>query len=70
MQKIINLMAITAFVSVGTMVAAGGLLYANRDKVIENVQDRVKEQVVSAVAEAIPTPEVPSLGGTEPNLPF
>ena len=70
MQKIINGIAIASGVISLTVVGAGGVVYFNKDAIIENVKSKVMESVMHSIGggitNAIPDstgPAIPDFGG-------
>ena len=74
MQKIINGIAILSGVISLTIVGSGVFIYLQKDAIIDNVKENIKEQVLGGVTDALPSivgesmPELPSSTGVA--LPF
>ena len=59
MQKVLNVLTVISFGAVTIATAAGVYVYTNKDAIIDNV----KAEVMGSVAEMLPVPEIPGLGG-------
>ena len=80
MQKLINVMAVTSFAVSAGIVAGGSYVYLNREAIIDNVRDRVAEEIGEAIPGIVKglMPKVPSVpgvpsggsGSSIPGLPF
>ena len=75
LQKIINGIAIASGVVSITVVGAVGIVYLNKDAIIENVKSKVMESVLPAgigglggAGLGLPSPSTPA--PTEPSLPI
>ena len=75
MQKVLNVLTVISFGAITIGTAAGVYVYTNKDAIVDNV----KAEIMSSVTDALPVPEVPSLGGgaesgvpalPSPSLPF
>jgi len=62
MQKIINVLAVLSFVGTASIIGGGVYLYTQKDVITE----RVKEEVVNGVAEALPELIADAVGGIVP----
>ena len=74
MQKIINGIAIASGVISLTVVGAVGVVYFNKDAIIENVKSKVMESVMPSIGggitDAIPKTTGPALPSPSTGLPF
>ena len=74
MQKIINGIAIASGVISLTVVGAVGVVYFNKDAIIENVKSKVMESVMPSIGggitDAIPDMTGPALPSPSTGLPF
>ena len=74
MQKIINGIAIASGVISLTVVGAVGVVYFNKDAIIENVKSKVMESVMPSIGggitDAIPKSTGPALPSPSTALPF
>lgn len=73
MQKFINVLAVLSFVGTASIIGGGVYLYTQKDVITE----RVKEEVVNGVAEALPKLISDAVGGlgvdgdyTKPDVPL
>jgi len=70
MQKIINGIAIASGVISLTVVGAVGVVYFNKDAIIENVKEKALEAVMGSVADSLPSVDLPDTTGPAiPSLP-
>ena len=69
MQKIINGIAIASGVISLTVVGAVGVVYFNKDAIIENVKSKVMESVMPSIGGGITDAIPKSTGPAIPGLP-
>jgi hypothetical protein len=78
MQKVINVLAVLSFLGTASIIGGGVYVYVSRDKIIDNVKERVSKAAAEAIAGALPdlldaaTPELPTMTGgvsLTPELP-
>ncbi len=60
MRKLLDLIAVLAFLLSSSIIGGGALVYLNREK--------IKDAVLDQVMENLPIPSVPNVGGD--SLPF
>ena len=53
MQKLINILALTSFVVSAGVVGAGAYVYLNREALIDNVEQQIKEGIKGALPGAL-----------------
>ena len=76
MQKVINVLAVVAFVGVAGIIGGGATVYLRRDAIVEDVKSKITAAVTETVTNALPglldsaMPEVPEVptktGGVMP----
>ena len=71
MQKFFNVIAVTSGVLSLTVVGAGLTVYLNKDKIVNEIQEKALEAVTDSLdnvlGDSLPIPE--STGGVIPELP-
>ena len=71
MQKFFNVIAVTSGVLSLTVVGAGLTVYLNKDKIVNEIQEKALEAVIGSLdnvlGDSLPIPE--STGGVIPELP-
>mgnify|MGYP003127780146 FL=1 len=71
MQKFFNVIAVTSGVLSLTVVGAGLTVYLNKDKIVNEIQEKALEAVTGSLGnvlgDSLPIPE--STGGVIPELP-
>ena len=71
MQKFFNVIAVTSGVLSLTVVGAGLTVYLNKDKIVDEIQEKALEAVTGSLGnvlgDSLPIPE--STGGVIPELP-
>ena len=65
MQKVFNLMAVSAFVMSGTMVAGTVVFYSRIPSLTKKYISDLKTELTKAVLDQVPVPEIPEM----PKLP-
>ena len=65
MQKVFNLMAVSAFVMSGTMAIGGVLFYSRIPSLTKKYISDLKTELTKAVLDQVPVPEIPEM----PKLP-
>ena len=74
MQKVINVLAVLAFLGTAGIIGGGYYLYTQKDPIIDGMKEKIVTAATEAIADALPgmmdaaMPELPTTTG--PAVPF